>query len=224
MLEYCPSGEFPHRSEDMESPNLFHNAVFLQGAPLGAPLPADRGREVAFAGRSNSGKSSALNTLTGRRGLARTSRTPGRTQQINFFELGNDARLADLPGYGYAKVPEALRLQWRPLIERYLLERESLKGLMLTVDCRREIGELETMMLDWCGDTGMPVHILLTKCDKLKRGPAHAALHRWQALLGSMPACDSSVQLFSSLTRTGVEEARARLGVWLNFGQKNAPV
>jgi GTP-binding protein len=208
----------------MEIPNPFRHAVFLQGAPLGAPLPPDRGREVAFAGRSNSGKSSALNTLTGRRGLARTSRTPGRTQQINFFALGNDARLADLPGYGYAKVPEAVRLQWRPLIECYLLERRSLKGLMLTVDCRRDFGDLEAMMLDWCAGTGMPVHILLTKCDKLKRGPAHAALHRWQVLLGGRPELDAGVQLFSSLTRAGVDEARERLAAWLDFGQKNAPV
>lgn len=208
----------------MESPNPFRNAEFMQGAPLGAPLPADRGLEVAFAGRSNSGKSSALNTLTGRRGLARTSRTPGRTQQINFFSVGEDRRLADLPGYGYAKVPEALRLQWRPLIERYLLERRSLQGLMLTVDCRRDFGELEMMMLDWCGETGMRVHMLLTKSDKLKRGPAHAALHRWQALLAGRPGLDAGVQLFSSLTRAGVDEARARLAAWLDFGQKKAPV
>jgi GTP-binding protein len=210
----------------MEIPNPFQRAVFLQGAPLNAPLPADRGLEAAFAGRSNSGKSSALNTLTGKRGLARTSRTPGRTQQINFFDLGDDRRLADLPGYGYAKVPEAIRLQWKPLIERYLVERRSLKGLVLTVDCRRDFGELEAMMLDWCDETGMPVHLLLTKSDKLKRGPAHAALHRWQALLAAQPGLDAGVQLFSSLTRVGVDEARERLAAWreLDFGQKKAPV
>ncbi len=208
----------------MESSNPFQQAAFLLGAPYGAPLPPDEGREVAFAGRSNSGKSSALNTLTGRRGLARTSRTPGRTQHINFFGVGEAARLVDLPGYGYAKVPEAVRRQWRPLIERYLIGRRSLKGLMLTVDCRRDFGDLETMMFDWCADTGMPVHVLLTKSDKLKRGPAHAALHRWQKLLKeAYPGLDVGVQLFSSLSRVGVGDARERLADWLDFGQKKAP-
>lgn len=207
----------------MEAPNPFQQAEFLLGAPLGAPLAPDEGREVAFAGRSNSGKSSALNTLTGRRGLARTSRTPGRTQQINFFGVGEGVRLVDLPGYGYAKVPEAMRRQWRPLIERYLRDRHSLRGLMLTVDCRRDFGDLETMMFDWCAATGMPVHVLLTKSDKLKRGPAHAALHRWQKLLKEQPGLDAGVQLFSSLDRTGVDAARARLAEWLDCGQKKAP-
>lgn len=209
--------------KDKVPDNYFQQAEFRMGVPYGARLPADHGREVAFAGRSNSGKSSALNTLTGRRGLARISKTPGRTQHINFFDLGGDRRLVDLPGYGYARVPEAIRRQWQPLIERYLLERRSLVGLMLTVDCRRTPGDLEEMMLAWCVETGMPLHILLTKADKLKRGPAHAALHGWERRLRQLPGLEASVQLFSSLDRTGVDEARERLAAWLDSGQKNAP-
>lgn len=209
-----------------DTPNPLQHAVFLQGAPPGAPLPTDSGSEVAFAGRSNSGKSSALNALTGRRTLARTSRTPGRTQQINFFAVGEDRRLVDLPGYGYARVPEAMRIQWRPLVEHYLLERRSLRGLVVTADCRREFGELEAMMLDWCGRTGLPVHVLLTKSDKLKRGPGLASLHQWQKRLDTVPG--AGVQLFSALNRTGVDEARQRVAEWLDSGpdceKKNAPV
>lgn len=205
------------------SQQLFQQAAFIMSAPRGAPMPPDRGYEVAFVGRSNSGKSSSINTLTGRRGLARTSRTPGRTQLVNFFDLGEDRRLADLPGYGYARVPEAMRRDWGPMIEQYLRERESLAGLIVTVDVRRDPGEFEDLMLVWCRESAMPVHLLLTKSDKLRRGAAHAALHGWEKRLRELPELDASVQLFSSLDRTGVDEARGVLARWLNFGQKKAP-
>lgn len=201
----------------------FHAIRFLQSVPFGVRPPADRGREVAFAGRSNSGKSSALNALTGRRGLARASRTPGRTQAINFFDLGDETRLVDLPGYGYAKVPEALQRQWRPLIEDYLQHRDSLSGLMLTVDCRREPTELETLLLDWCAHSAMPVRLLLTKADKLGRGEAATVLRRWRAWLAEQGRTQVEVQLFSSQTGTGIDEAREALLDWLNFRQKKAP-
>lgn len=202
----------------------FQAIRFLQSVPHGVRLPPDRGREVAFAGRSNSGKSSAINTLTGRRGLARASKTPGRTQAINFFDLGEDRRLVDLPGYGYAKVPEAMQQQWRPLIEGYLHRRQSLKGLMLTIDCRREPTESEDLLLDWCGASSMPVRILLTKADKLSRGAAASVLQQWRTRLAGQGRTQIDVQLFSSLTGTGAEEARLALLQWLDSRQKKAPV
>lgn len=198
-------------------------ARFVHGAAPGGRLPADEGREVAFAGRSNSGKSSAINAITGRRGLARTSRTPGRTQQINFFEIDAGRRLVDLPGYGYAQVPEALRRQWGPQIENYLLERRALRGVILTVDIRRAPEDAERMLLDWCAGAGLPLHVLLTKADKFKRGECARALGRWRAELGSRPGADAGVQAFSAKSRAGVDEARAVLGRWLEIGQKKAP-
>jgi GTP-binding protein len=202
----------------------YREAKFVHGTSHGGRLPPDEGREVAFAGRSNSGKSSSINTITGRKALARTSKTPGRTQQINFFDLdGGERRLVDLPGYGYAKVSEEMRRRWRPLIEGYLRDRHALAGLVLTVDCRREPDELDAMLLDWCSATALPLHLLLTKSDKLKRNAAAQALQRWRRRLDAEQG-QMSVQLFSSLSRAGVEEARAKLAEWLDFGQKKAPV
>lgn len=209
-------------NQTVDTARPYYNARFVHGAARGGRLPADGGREVAFGGRSNSGKSSAINAVTGRRALARTSRTPGRTQQINFFELDEERRLVDLPGYGYAKVSASLRRDWQPLIENYLNGRRSLAGLILTVDCRREPGELDAMLIDWCVHAGLPLHVLLTKADKLSRNAAAQALRRWREFLG--PGELSSVQLFSALSRQGVEEARAKLAEWLEFGQKKAPV
>jgi GTP-binding protein len=201
----------------------FQAIRFLTSVPYGVRPPPDRGREVAFAGRSNSGKSSAINALTGRRGLARASRTPGRTQAINFFELDGERRLVDLPGYGYARVPEAMQRQWRPLIEGYLGHRHSLKGIMLTVDCRREPTELEALLLDWAQASALPLRILLSKADKLGRGTAAQALRRWRELLAERGGGEVEAQLFSSLTGAGVEEARLALLAWLDSGQKKAP-
>ncbi|MEE8154301.1 MAG: ribosome biogenesis GTP-binding protein YihA/YsxC, partial [Phycisphaerales bacterium] len=142
---------------------------FLKSAQKATQFPADTGREVAFAGRSNSGKSSAINAITARRSLARTSKTPGRTQLINFFEIDETCRLVDLPGYGYAKVPEAVRQRWRVLLEAYFQERRSLTGLFITVDARRGLNDLDQVMLSWSRAAEVPVAVLLTKADKLSR-------------------------------------------------------
>ena len=210
-------------SKDTAAP--YRHAHFVHGTSHGGRLPADSGREVAFAGRSNSGKSSSINTITGRKALARTSRTPGRTQQINFFDLDGERRLVDLPGYGYARVSEEMRRRWRPLIEGYLNRRRALAGMILTIDCRREPDELDAMLFDWCAAAEMPLHVLLTKSDKLSRNARAQALLRWRKHLAEAVGHGAvTVQLFSSLSREGVEEARAKLEEWLDFGQKKAPV
>ncbi|MCM2131497.1 ribosome biogenesis GTP-binding protein YihA/YsxC [Larsenimonas rhizosphaerae] len=194
----------------------YRQARFVHSAPTLALCLEDTGAEVAFAGRSNAGKSSAINTLTQQRALARTSRTPGRTQLINFFALNEDVtlRLVDLPGYGYAKVPEKVKLEWQRHLSDYLQRRSSLKGLVLLMDVRHPLTEFDQMMLSWADKADMPVHILLTKADKLKRGPAAAslqkvrhALREWEDLV--------SVQLFSALKKDGVETLSATLDRWL---------
>jgi GTP-binding protein len=192
----------------------FQRAQFLTSVPEARLAPADSGAEIAFAGRSNAGKSSALNSITGQRNLARTSKTPGRTQQINFFDLGDNRRLVDLPGYGYARVPQAMKDEWQRNLAHYLRVRRSLRGLVLLMDCRHPLTEYDQHMLEWCTEVGLPVHILLTKADKLKRGPASAALLAVRKQLAGwhVPA---SAQLFSALRHTGVDEAREILGRWL---------
>ena len=175
--------------------------------------PPDVGYEVAFAGRSNAGKSSALNTLTQRKSLARTSKTPGRTQHLVFFELDGERRLVDLPGYGFARVPEKVRRHWGQAMAQYLSERHSLRGLVLLMDVRHPLTEFDKQMLQWCQYAHMPVHILLTKADKLKRGAASNTLLKVQKALADHP--DVSVQLFSALKHMGVEQARAKLDSWL---------
>lgn len=191
----------------------FRAARFTVAAHEPGQWPPDTGREIAFAGRSNVGKSSAINTVTGRRGLARTSKTPGRTQQIVFFELDADRRLVDLPGYGYARVPDAVRHHWAQTVERYLAERSSLQGLVVAMDSRRPLTPLDRQMLKWSAARGLPVHILLTKADKLSRTEASAILRHVEAELGGGSA--TSVQLFSARTRAGVEQARAVVSAWL---------
>lgn len=187
------------------------NASFLNSAREPAQFPVDSGREVAVAGRSNSGKSTAINALVGRRGLARTGKTPGRTQLINFFGVGKDRRLVDLPGYGYAKVPDSVRQHWRRLLESYFHRRRSLVGLLVTVDIRRGLKELDWVMLDWARNSDVSAAVLLTKADKLSRGAARA---RHLEISGVLP---DSVQAltFSAPKRLGVVEARQRLTGWL---------
>ncbi len=171
---------------------------------------------MAFAGRSNAGKSSALNTLADQRSLARTSKTPGRTQLINFFELDEQRRLVDLPGYGYAKVPEAVKRHWQQVLADYLRVRQCLQGLVLLMDIRHPFKEFDRQMLDWCHHQQMPVHILLTKADKLKRGPASNTLQQVRnTLKADYPL--ATVQLFSSLDKQGVEQAREKLASWLEI-------
>jgi len=200
-------------------PNPYQRAQFLLSATALAQLPEDIGIEVAFAGRSNAGKSSAINRITAIGNLARTSKTPGRTQQINLFGLDEARRLVDLPGYGYAKVPEAVKRQWQGLLERYLQGRESLRGLILMMDIRHPLTEYDRMMLSWCAHRAMPVHILLTKADKLKRGPATAVLHKVQRALAEVHP-GATLQLFSALKGTGLEEARTQLNGWFDLGQE----
>lgn len=193
----------------------YQTARFLSSAPTLAQCPPDQGAEVAFAGRSNAGKSSAINTLTQQKALARTSKTPGRTQLINFFTIGGDDthRLVDLPGYGYAKVPEKVKLEWQRHLAAYLHERRSLQGLVLVMDVRHPLTEFDEMMLSWADDKDMAVHILLTKADKLKSGAAKSTLQQVRSRLREWEDL-VSVQLFSALKREGREEAWARLDSW----------
>ena len=195
----------------IEQMSVSLNASFLQSAREAAQFPVDSGREVAVAGRSNSGKSTAINALVGRRSLARTSKTPGRTQLINFFLVGEDRRLVDLPGYGYARVPDAVRKHWRHLLEAYFRRRRSLVGLLVTVDIRRGLKELDRVMLDWAQNSGVPSAVLLTKADKLSRGAARSRhLEISAELADTVPAV-----LFSAPVRQGVDEARKCLTGWL---------
>ena len=197
-------------------PNPLNGAQFVLAAHRISQLPADQGAEVAFAGRSNAGKSSALNALTGHKGLARTSKTPGRTQQMVAFALPPlaqgegqpplEARLIDLPGYGYAKVPEELREHWKLEIDLYLHRRRSLRGVVLIADIRHELKEFDRMMLQFCFETGLPCHLLLTKADKLSRNQAMQALAAVRK--GFVDGLQASAQVFSSSARTGVEQAR----------------
>lgn len=191
----------------------YSHARFMLSIPDPQQAPPDAGYEVAFAGRSNAGKSSALNALTRRKSLARTSKTPGRTQHLVFFELDGERRLVDLPGYGFAKVPEKVRRHWGLAMEAYLSGRESLRGLVLMMDVRHPLTDFDKQMLQWCQHAGMPVHILLTKADKLKRGPAMSTLLKVQKTLAEQH--NVSVQLFSALKHTGVEQAREVLDTWL---------
>ena len=185
---------------------------FLKSAQKATQFPADSGREVAFAGRSNSGKSTALNAITARRRLARTSKTPGRTQLINFFALEETCRLVDLPGYGYAKVAEAVRRQWRVLLEDYFRDRRSLSGLFITVDVRRGLNDLDQVMLSWSRAAKVPAAVLLTKADKLSR---NAARQRQRQIASTVPE-DVPLILFSAPGHQGLEQARELLLAWLD--------
>jgi len=204
---------FPKLLQIVSMP-IFRNAQFEISIAKTSGLPPPVGAEVAFAGRSNAGKSSAINTLAGHTRLAFVSKTPGRTQLINFFRLNCGAALVDLPGYGYAKVPESVRRQWQGLLERYLTERENLIGLVLIMDSRHPLKQLDLDMIGWFAPSGRPIHILLTKSDKLSRNQASAALalvRRELAHLGQQV----TVQLFSSLNKQGVEETERVVGQWL---------
>jgi GTP-binding protein len=186
--------------------------------------PADFGCEVAFAGRSNAGKSSAINALTANTKLARTSRTPGRTQLINFFTVTDQIRLVDLPGYGFAKVPLKVKQEWNKQLERYLQLRQSLKGLILLMDIRHPLKDYDRQMIEWAVKSEMPVHILLTKSDKLKRGPAKSALFAVQKELQKHERW-ISVQLFSSLSHDGMDELQRTLNWWLTLPDEDvAPI
>ncbi|NRP59254.1 MULTISPECIES: ribosome biogenesis GTP-binding protein YihA/YsxC [unclassified Marinobacterium] len=194
----------------------YNTARFLISAAKLSQCPEDVGAEVAFAGRSNAGKSSAINSLTNQNSLARTSKTPGRTQLINFFDLNVEGvRIVDLPGYGYAKVPIAMKEHWQKHLDDYLQRRQCLRGVVLVMDIRHPMKEFDEMMIDWCESTGVPLHILLTKADKLKRGPAQATLLKIKKETKERLADKVSVQVFSALKKTGVDQLRNRLDSWL---------
>lgn len=190
--------------------NPFRTATFLTSAADPRQLPTDEGAEVAFAGRSNAGKSSALNAICDQSGLARTSKTPGRTQLLNVFGLEDGGRLIDLPGYGYAKVPEAMRARWRTMIDAYLRDRQSLRGIVLIMDSRHPLKEFDVQMLAYARDIGLSCHVLLTKADKLSHSEAARtlALVRKEIAASNVPA---TAQLFSALAKTGLDEARSAI-------------
>lgn len=197
--------------------NWLRKAAFLMSAPKLDICVEDTGYEIAFAGRSNAGKSSAINALTNQKQLARASKKPGRTQMINFFSLGNpDQRLVDLPGYGYAAVPEAMKIVWQKELENYLIHRQSLQGLVLLMDIRHPLQHFDVMMLEWAYSRKLFVHVLLTKSDKMNRGPANQALLDVKQQLKKMKL-DFSIQLFSSLNKQGLEELASVMGGRLNF-------
>jgi len=192
--------------------STYPHVKFLTSAAEAHQLAPDVGREVAFAGRSNSGKSTAINAVTQRAGLARVSRTPGRTQLINFFELTPERRLVDLPGYGFAKVPERVRIHWLELMQHYFNVRESLVGLILIVDSRRGLGEQDVAMLEWVLARGRRAHVLLSKSDKINRRDSDRVL---KETLAACADAAVSVQLFSAHSKRGIETARAVMDGWL---------
>lgn len=200
----------------MNNPLPFAQTHFLLSAATLQQCPKDNGGEVAFAGRSNAGKSSAINVLTRQSKLARTSKTPGRTQLLNFFGLTADTRLVDLPGYGYAKVPKAVKSQWDRQVEQYLQHRESLRGLVLVMDVRHPLQDYDWHMIRWSLTSQLPVHLLLTKADKLNHGPAkNALLGVRKALMDAGLEGLVTIQLFSALKKSGLQDLEGTLAGWL---------
>jgi GTP-binding protein len=189
---------------------VYHQAKFIKSSPHLKDTPEDQGREVAFAGRSNAGKSSAINALTRQNTLARISKTPGRTRMLNFFEINAQQRFVDLPGYGYAKVPVAVKKKWHELMETYLTRRKSLCAIILVMDVRNPLTEFDWQMVEWCRHTGLPLHILLTKADKLTYGAAKNTLLQVQRELKDINF-PLTIQLFSALKKTGVDEVHQAL-------------
>lgn len=198
---------------------IYHQAKFINSAPRLQDAPPDQGMEIAFAGRSNAGKSSAINTLVQQNALARVSKTPGRTQLLNFFEIDAQRKLVDLPGYGYAKVPEAVKRDWQKMMENYLKNRKALCGIVLVMDIRHPLTEFDWQMVEWCEHTHLPLHILLTKADKLKFGAAKNTLLAVQREL-SQASITVSLQLFSALNKTGIDDIHQMLDTW--FGVNTA--
>lgn len=195
---------------------IYNQAEFLTSAAKLKQLPADKGNEVAFIGRSNAGKSSAINTITGIKGLARASKTPGRTQLINLFKLDDENRLVDLPGYGYTKAPASVSQHWLKTVNAYIETRKCLRGLVLVMDIRHPLKDQDQHLIDWAIESSLPVHILLTKADKLNRGPALNTLHKVQTEIKAHTDL-ISVQLFSSQDQIGLEEIYQKLNAWFEL-------
>lgn len=196
-------------------PSCLINPEFLLGAAKPNQFPIDECVEIAFAGRSNVGKSSAINALCNRRKLARTSKVPGRTQQINFFSLGDQARLVDLPGYGFAQVPLAVKKDWEATIQKYLTERDNLVVLVLLMDIRHPLSDLDRQMVKWASDSNLPTQVLLTKADKLKRGKIASTVLHVEKELAAVKGT-FAVEPFSSLNFTGVNAMRHQIQEWIN--------
>ncbi len=192
----------------------YHQTKFLTSAAQLAQLPEDNGIEIAFAGRSNAGKSSALNALTQQKNLARTSKTPGRTQLINLFQLDAKRRLVDLPGYGYAKVSTSMKQRWQQTLEDYLQRRHCLTGLILLMDCRHPLKDFDQQMLGWATRSELPTHILLTKADKLSRNQQQHTLIKVKQYIRHLAPLQPSVQCFSALKKTGLDELSHQLNCW----------
>ncbi|MGB9096327.1 ribosome biogenesis GTP-binding protein YihA/YsxC [Erwinia sp.] len=193
----------------------YHVTHFVTSAPDIRHLPADTGLEVAFAGRSNAGKSSALNTLTNQKALARTSKTPGRTQLINLFQVAEGYRLVDLPGYGFAQVPEEMKLKWQKALAEYLRERQCLKGLVVLMDIRHPLKDLDQQMILWAVQSGIQVLVLLTKADKLASGARKAQLNAVRETAKGFIG-DVRVEMFSSLKKIGVDKLSDQLNTWFS--------
>ena len=198
----------------MQHKHLLTSAVFLTSASTPDSLPPDEGKEIAFAGRSNAGKSSAINCLCSKKQLARASKTPGRTQLINFFTLNGTNKFADLPGYGYAKASQNKQRQWRQLLEFYFSQRKALRGTVIVMDIRHAFTATDKIMVEWCLHHQCALHILLNKADKLSRNQAVNQLHHARRQLGDYAIADTSAQLFSSLTGQGIDQAMAKIGAW----------
>ena len=200
----------------MAMPDLlaFNATKYLRSATKLSEMPKDNGNEIAFIGRSNAGKSSSINTITGIKCLARTSQTPGRTQMINIFAIDEDIRLIDLPGYGYAKVPKVVRERWEKSIDQYLQQRKCLRGLVLIMDIRHPLKEIDIQVIDWATGCNLPVHILLSKADKLNNNEQRKAIDFVESHLSGLKDL-VSIQLFSSLKKTGIEDARTQISTWL---------
>ncbi|MFW5443129.1 MAG: ribosome biogenesis GTP-binding protein YihA/YsxC [Methylococcaceae bacterium] len=196
--------------------SVYHQASFMLSASQLSEAPEDIGKEVAFAGRSNAGKSSALNTLTRQNSLARISKTPGRTQLLNFFEIDEQRKFVDLPGYGYAKVPLAVKKKWHKMMESYLQKRDALCGIVLVMDVRHPLTDYDMQMIEWCEHTQLPLHILLTKADKLNYGAAKNILFKVQNELSEINVT-VTLQLFSSLKKTGIDDVHQVLDQWFEF-------
>ena len=201
---------------EAELKKRFREAQFIKSTPNLAGLPPDVGAEIAFAGRSNAGKSSAINALTEHPQLARVSKTPGRTQHLVFFDVSRERRLVDLPGYGYAKVPEAMRLEWRGVIDGYLRDRTSLRGLVLMMDIRLPMTPFDVQMLEWTTARKLETQILLTKADKLNRGPGLNVLKQVEKALKDR-GFTAQIELFSAPTKQGVQPVRWQLAKWLEW-------
>lgn len=219
MRYRCILTRHPKRPDTVNP--IYHQARFLTSAHRVNQLPPEGGLEVAFAGRSNAGKSSAINAITRQRNLARTSKTPGRTQLINVFPVTDHHALVDLPGYGYAKVPDSVRRHWQAELPAYLNGRRALRGLVIVMDVRHPLKEYDLQMLTWCQEAGVPAHVLLTKADKLKRGAAANALQTVRKhLRAHFPG--ATAQLFSAQNGQGVDEAHAMLDEWLGLNSADS--